>query len=98
MRIRMLGKLHLASEGKSRPLPASRKVRALFAYLALAPRPMSRSHVCELLWDAPVDPRGELRWCLSKVRALVNDRGTARVVTEGDMIALDLSDCFVDAL
>jgi DNA-binding SARP family transcriptional activator len=98
MHIRMLGKLQLARAGKTAPLPASRKVRALLAYLALAPRPMSRSHISELLWDAPVDPRGELRWCLSKVRALANDRGRARVVTDGDTIALDLSDCFVDAI
>jgi len=96
--MRMLGKLQLAHGAKARPLPASRKVRGLLAYLALAPRPMSRSQLCELLWDAPVDPRGELRWCLSKVRTLVNDRGRARVVTDGDTIALDLSDCFVDAL
>jgi len=98
MRVRMLGKLHLARGGKDRPLPASRKVRGLLAYLALAPRPVSRSQLCELLWDAPVDPRGELRWCLSKVRALVNDRGVARVMTAGDTIALDLEDCFVDAI
>ena len=94
----MLGPLRVSRGGRPVALPASRKVRGLLAYLALAPRPMSRSQLCELLWDAPVDPRGELRWCLSKVRTLVNDRGRARVVTDGDTIALDLSDCCVDAL
>jgi DNA-binding SARP family transcriptional activator len=98
MRIRMLGKLQFAHGGQPRPLPASRKVSGLVAYLALAPRPVSRSQLCEMLWDAPVDPRGELRWCLTKARALVNDHGGARVVTAGDTVALDLSDCFVDAL
>src|SRR5258706_2535175 len=98
VQIRMLGKLQLTRGGKAAPLPAWRKVRGLLAYLALAPRPMSRSHICELLWDAPVDPRGELRWCLSKVRGLANDRSHTRVVTDGDTVALDLSDCFVDAL
>ena len=98
LRMRMLGKLQLTRGAKARPLPASRKVRGLLAYLALAPRPMARSQLCELLWDAPVDPRGELRWCLSKVRAVVNDPSSDRVVTDGDTVALDLSDCFVDAL
>jgi DNA-binding SARP family transcriptional activator len=49
-------------------LPSSRKVRALLGYLALASRPVTRSQICELLWDVPNDPRGELRWCLSKIR------------------------------
>ena len=34
-------------------LPASRKVRALFAYLAMAAHPVGRSRLCELLWDVP---------------------------------------------
>ena len=67
-------------------LPASRKVRALFAYLALAPRPVARSQLCELLWDVPNDPRGELRWCLSKIRSLVDERGRRRVQTRGDTV------------
>jgi DNA-binding SARP family transcriptional activator len=98
LRVRMLGRLQLARGGKAKPLPASRKVRALLAYLVLSPRPASRSQLCELLWDAPVDPRGELRWCLSKARALLNDRGRLRVLTPGDTVQLDLSDCLVDAL
>jgi DNA-binding SARP family transcriptional activator/TolB-like protein len=79
------------------PLPASRKVRALFAYLALAPHPVSRSRLCDLLWDVPQDPRGELRWCLSKIRNLVDHAGRSRIETEADTIQLDLSGCVVDA-
>ncbi len=56
-------------------LPPSRKLRALLAYLALAREPVSRSQLCELLWDAPSDPRGELRWCLSKLRRLLDSPG-----------------------
>ena len=41
-------------------LPPSRKVRALLAYLALSPRAVARSTLCELLWEVPNDPRGEL--------------------------------------
>ena len=56
-------------------LPASRKVRALLAYLALAPHAVTRSQLCELLWDVPNDPRGELRWCLSKIRSILDEPG-----------------------
>jgi DNA-binding SARP family transcriptional activator/Flp pilus assembly protein TadD len=98
MRIQMLGPLTITRQGKPLALPASRKVRALTAYLALAPRPVSRSHLCELLWDEPSDPRGELRWSLSKMRSVLDEPGQQRVATSGDLISLDLADCFVDAL
>ncbi|TIT18950.1 MAG: transcriptional regulator, partial [Mesorhizobium sp.] len=77
-------------------LPASRKLRALFAYLALAPHAVGRSRLCELLWDVPNDPRGELRWCLSKLRSILDD--PARIETSGDTVALDLSGSLVDAI
>lgn len=98
LRIGMLGPLTIASRGVTLALPASRKLRALIAYLALAPRPVGRSRLCELLWDGPNDPRGELRWCLSKIRKLLDEPGHARVLASGDSMALDLSDCFVDVL
>jgi TolB-like protein len=72
-------------------------VRALFAYLALAPNAVTRTHLCELLWDLPNDPRGELRWCLSKIRSAVDTPERQRIVTSGDTVRLDLSDCMVDA-
>ncbi|WP_312896917.1 BTAD domain-containing putative transcriptional regulator [Microvirga soli] len=94
--VRMLGPLTVLRGDGPVALPASRKVRALFAYLALAPRASTRSHLCELLWDVPNDPRGELRWCLSKIRRLIGDAG--RIGTEGDTVSLDLPGCHVDAL
>src|SRR5262245_26287787 len=98
MEVRMLGSLEIRRDGRALALPASRKVRALFAYLALAPQPLSRSQLCELLWDVPNDPRGELRWCLSKIRGLVDERSRRRVETRDDTIRLDLAGCFVDAI
>ncbi len=96
--VRMLGRLTVWRRGAPLALPASRKVRALFAYLALAPRPVTRGQLCELLWEVPNDPRGELRWSLSKVRRLVDERGRRRVQTRADTVWLDLSDCLVDAI
>jgi DNA-binding SARP family transcriptional activator len=98
LRIRLLGSLEIRRDGVAMALPASRKVRALLAYLALAPREVSRPAICELLWDVPNDPRGELRWCLSKIRRLVDDPGRQRVLAREDAVQLDLADCFVDAI
>jgi DNA-binding SARP family transcriptional activator len=96
IRIGMLGPLTIASNGVTLALPASRKLRALVAYLAMAPNPVGRSRLCELLWDGPNDPRGELRWCLSKIRKLLDGPDRQRVTTSGDRVALDLTDCFCD--
>jgi DNA-binding SARP family transcriptional activator/TolB-like protein/Flp pilus assembly protein TadD len=96
--VRMLGPLSICRDGVALALPASRKVRGLFAYLSLAPHPVARSQLCELLWDVPNDPRGELRWSLSKIRRLLDEPGRRRVNTHGDTVRLDLADCFVDAI
>jgi DNA-binding SARP family transcriptional activator len=96
--VALLGPLAIRRGGRPLALPASRKARALFAYLALAPRAVPRRQLCELLWDEPSDPRGELRWCLSKIRALVDDETRRRVVTGDDAVRLDLGDCHVDAV
>ncbi|HEY4371853.1 MAG TPA: hypothetical protein VGN52_08000 [Burkholderiales bacterium] len=98
LHVRMLGPLHLRRDDGAPALPGSRKLRALFAYLALSPRAASRSQLCELLWDAPADPRGELRWCLSKIRGLVDGAARRRLITLGESVRLDLEDCEVDAL
>ena len=98
LRVRLLGPLAISRDGRELPLPPSRKVRALFCYLALAPRPVPRSQLCELLWDGPDDPRGELRWCLSKIRGLIDTAERKRIVTDEDAVGLDLSDMFVDAI
>ena len=98
IRVQMLGPLTISRDGTVQQLPASRKVRALFAYLAIAAHPVGRSRLCELLWDVPNDPRGELRWCLSKLRSILDEPGRPRVVTSGDTVSLDLGDCLVDAV
>jgi DNA-binding SARP family transcriptional activator len=96
-RVRLLGSLQVWSDGVEVPLPPSRKVRALLAYLAVAPSPVARSQLCDLLWDGPDDPRAELRWCLSKIRRVLDDPDRKRVQARAETVALDLSDCFVDA-
>jgi DNA-binding SARP family transcriptional activator len=94
----LLGPLTIQRSGLALAQPASRKLRALIAYLALAPHALARSRLCELLWDIPNDPRGELRWCLSKARSLLDEPGRRRIETAYDRVRLDLGDCYVDAL
>jgi DNA-binding SARP family transcriptional activator/TolB-like protein len=96
--LRLLGQFTVCRGDQSMPMPASRKVRALIAYLALSPRAVTRAHLCELLWDVPQDPRGELRWCLSKARGVLDDPDRQRIQTVDDAIRLDLPDDSVDVL
>ena len=96
--IRLLGPLSVSRGSVVLVLPASRKVRGLTAYLALNPAGVGRSNLCDLLWDVPNDPRGELRWCLSKIRGVLDEPERRRVEAANDRIALNLSDCFIDAL
>jgi DNA-binding SARP family transcriptional activator len=96
--LRLLGPLKATRQGLEIAMPPSRKVRALLAYLALAPRPKPRSHLCELLWDVANDPRSELRWCLTKLRTVIDDAGRRRLITNGQWVSLDVSDQNVDAI
>jgi DNA-binding SARP family transcriptional activator len=98
LRVRLLGPLAICRDGVAVALPASRKVRALIAYLSVARHAVSRSQLCELLWDIPNDPRGELRWCLSKLRSVLDQPGRRRLEARDDTVKLDLADCFVDAV
>ncbi|MCO5066176.1 MAG: transcriptional regulator [Rhizobiaceae bacterium] len=94
--IKLLGAFSVERDGVPVALPQSRKVRSLLGYLALAERPVTRERLCELFWPVPNDPRGELRWTLSKLRAVLEGDGRPRIVTSEDRISLDLDDCRVD--
>src|SRR6185295_5548091 len=96
LELRFLGDLEVVRDGDRVALPPSRKTRALLAYLALNRRSFRREHLCELLWEAPDDPRGSLRWSLSKLRRLVDDRERCRLVADRLSIELDTADIEID--
>jgi DNA-binding SARP family transcriptional activator len=97
-RLLLLGPLQLIRSGAQLPLPPSRKVRALLAYLAMTPRPVSREKLCELFWDVADDPRSELRWCLSKLRPLVDAPSTTRLIADRECVRIDTGSLDVDAI
>ena len=91
--LRLLGPMAVLRGGAPVPLPASRKTRALLAYLAISGRPERRERLCDLLWEVPDDPRGALRWSLSKLRGLLGD---GHIRADADAVGLDLPDEAVD--
>jgi pimeloyl-ACP methyl ester carboxylesterase len=84
LRVELLGDLVVSRGGVTVDLPASRKTRALFAYLLLNPRPQRRDWLCELFWDLPDDPRGALRWSLSRLRAALNQGDATLIAADRD--------------
>ena len=96
LELRFLGDLEVVRDGERIELPPSRKTRALLAYLALNRRSFRREHLCELLWEIPDDPRGSLRWSLSKLRRIVDDDDRPRLVADRLSVELDAADIDVD--
>ncbi len=96
--VTLLGPMSVVRPTSPSVLPASRKARGLLAYLIMARRPLHRSRLCEIFWDGPNDPRSELRWCLTKIRAVLDDVDCKRVRADKDYISIDVSTMNVDAL
>ena len=92
MQLRLLGPMAVIVDGKALPLPASRKTRALLGYLAAEGKPVRRDRLCHLFWEIPDDPKGALRWSLSKLRGVLGDA----IAADRETAALDQSNLHVD--
>jgi len=92
----LLGQMALRHDSKEVVLPPSRKTRALLAYLVTCDRPVRRERLCEMFWDVPDDPRGSLRWSLSKLRGLIDDGERCRVVADRETVGIDCDLLVVD--
>src|SRR3990172_7088948 len=86
LELRFLGDFEVLRDGRAVPLPPSRKTRALLAYWCLQPRRFRREQLCQLLWEVLDDPRGSLRWSLSKLRHLLDDGERSRVGADRDSV------------
>ena len=77
-------------------LPQSKKTRGLLAYLAITGRAHRRDRLCSLLWDVADDPRGALRWSLSKIRPVVDTESKRSLVADRESVELDLGEMSLD--
>jgi pimeloyl-ACP methyl ester carboxylesterase/DNA-binding SARP family transcriptional activator len=92
MQLRLLGPMAVIAGGAPVQLPASRKTRALLGYLAAQGKPVRRDRLCHLFWEVPDDPKGALRWSLSKLRGLFGDA----IVADRETAALDCKSIEID--
>lgn len=98
LRIQTFGGLRAWLGDEPLALPASRQARALLACLALAEKPVPRTRLCELLWEHSPDPRGALRWCLSRLKLVLDAGSAARLIARDDCLWVDPAAWDVDAL
>ena len=96
LELRFLGGIEIERAGTPVALPPSKKTRALLAYLAVSGKPHRRERICEMFWDLPDDPRGSLRWSLSKLRTVVDEAECPRIVADRDWIAFEPGDARID--
>ncbi len=97
LELRLCGELSVLHDGERVELPASKKTRALLAYLVVTGRAHTRERLCELLWgDVATDPRAQLRWSLWKLRPLLDDGRTQRLVATRDQVAFEPHGADVD--
>lgn len=97
LELKFLGEFGVIRDGRALPLPPSKKTRALLAYLSMNGRRQRREHLCELLWELPDDPRGSLRWSLSKLRRLLDDDERERILADRSHVEIDVGGVTVDA-
>lgn len=89
LEIGVLGGLSVRRKGKSLKLPASRKARAMLAFLLLTGKPQHRERLCDLFWEGPDDPRGALRSAIWKLRRLLNDPEAERIVADREWVRFE---------
>ena len=98
LEFRVLGELEVLRDGAPLALPPSRKTRALLGYLALTRHPHRRERLCEIFWDVPDDPRGALRWSLSKIRPVIDDPAHPRLIADRNSVELRTESLGIDLL
>jgi DNA-binding SARP family transcriptional activator len=96
LEIRLFGGLEIRCGGSPVVFPNSRKARALLAYLIVKAAPQRRDALCDLLWEVTDDPRAALRWCLSKLRPLVNDDEVERLRADRERVTFVATGARVD--
>jgi DNA-binding SARP family transcriptional activator len=96
--VRLAGGLELRVDGAPIAPPASRRARAVLAYLALNPAPQPRGRLAARFWPDVLDEsaRASLRAALTELRHALGPAAGCVVATR-DTVALEGSDLRVDA-
>ncbi|MEP2101297.1 MAG: alpha/beta fold hydrolase [Parasphingorhabdus sp.] len=89
LEIGVLGGLSVRRDDHALKLPASRKTRAMLAFLLLTGKPQHRERLCDLFWEGPDDPRGALRSAIWKLRRLLNDSEAERIVADREWVRFE---------
>jgi DNA-binding SARP family transcriptional activator len=99
LRLKLFGGFTLAGAGGAPVVIASRKCRALLAYLAVQPRPEPRERLAALLWgDGPeARARGSLRQALTTLRRELPGDGSW-LQASAESLAVDGQALWVDAV
>lgn len=98
LKLRLLGELEVLRGGERVALPPSRKTRALLAYLASVGRPQRRERLCSMFWEVPDDPRGALRWSMSRLRSVVDDPDRQRIAANRETVAFEANGAEIDLI
>ncbi|MEM7042594.1 MAG: AAA family ATPase [Pseudomonadota bacterium] len=96
IQIKLLGRFSVCRDGVPLSLPNSKKTKALLGFLATSDLPVRRQKLCEIFWDLPDDPRGSLRWSLSKIRRALHQDGFAALDADRETVYLDKAGLDID--
>ena len=96
LELKVLGPMELWRDGERIALPRSKKCRALLGYLAVTGRAHRRERLCDLFWDVADDPRGALRWTLSRLRSVL-PAGSEVLLADRESVRLDPEVLTIDA-
>ena len=94
--IETLGPLSVFRDGVELALPASKKTRALLAFLSITARPHRRERLCDIFWEVPDDPRGALRWSLSKLRGVLKADNVVPIIADRERAQINLDEIEID--
>lgn len=97
LEVRLAGGLHLRADGAELAPPASKRARALLAFLALNPGAHQRGRLAACFWPDVLDEsaRASLRVALTELRQALG-LAAAYLVATRDTVALDGPDLTVD--
>ncbi|MEM7764662.1 MAG: hypothetical protein AAF290_11315 [Pseudomonadota bacterium] len=86
--VRVLSDFGVWWRGQPVTLPRSRKTRALLAYLIVEAREVSRRKLSDVFFPSTNDPRGNLRWSVSLLRATFKEIDPALIQSTRSTISI----------